>query len=60
MRILGPKFVKKANSWCVSMFEHIKGGENQTTQWFSTAEEADMFIKSKKADFETKNNAKTA
>lgn len=48
MRILGPKFVKKANSWCVTVFTAgNKGVESQVNEWFSTREEAEKFIESK-------------
>ena len=39
-RITGPKFVKAANAWGVTVFI----GTKQTQTWFSTEEEAKTFI----------------
>ena len=41
MRFTGPKFVKKANLWCVTVFEFGK----QTENWFDTKELAEVYIK---------------
>lgn len=49
MRILSPKFVKRANSWCVTKFTEStssntkKSGGSQTQSWFSTEAEAQKF-----------------
>jgi hypothetical protein len=43
MRVLGPKFIRKANSWCVTVFTHNKSGESQISSWFSTEAEAKAF-----------------
>lgn len=49
MRVLPPKFVSKANSWCVTKFTEStsantkKSGGSQTQTWFSTEEEARKF-----------------
>jgi hypothetical protein len=51
MRILGPKWVKRANSWCVTVFKEIASGNTkkqhsgQSISWFTTKEEAETFIK---------------
>lgn len=48
MRLLGPKWVQPANSWCVTIFvTPEKSKATQTQEWFSTKEEAEAFIKAK-------------
>ena len=52
MKIHGPKFVKKANMWLVSVTSESKtkrGTPKQEMEWFFTEEEAHKFIKSKEA-----------
>lgn len=46
MTIKGPKFVRRANMWCVTIFL----GKTQTQNWFTTEQEAKDFIESKKED----------
>jgi hypothetical protein len=41
-QILGPKYVKAANMFCVSIFDQIK--KRQEVLWFQNAEEARMKI----------------
>ena len=38
-RVVGPKFVKNARQWCVTIM-----GKIQKQEWFSTKEEAQKFI----------------
>lgn len=45
MKITSPKWVKKANQWCVTSIEALDGKSSkhdtrQTQHWFSTQEEA--------------------
>lgn len=45
MKITSPKWVKKANQWCVTSIEALDGKSSkhavrQTQHWFSTEEEA--------------------
>ena len=40
-RITEPKFVKRAKLWCVT----IINGTKQTQEWFSTEEEAKVWVK---------------
>jgi hypothetical protein len=42
MKILKPKYVKKANKWCVTWFD-----KKQHIDWFSTKEEALKFYNQK-------------
>ncbi len=52
MRILGPKYVKKAKLWCVTHFKNVaqsntkKVHGGQEISWFNTAEEAQKYIDS--------------
>lgn len=46
MKIVGPKWVKKANQWCFTTLENTHGISSkhdvkQTIYWFSTKEEAE-------------------
>ena len=43
MKVLRPKFSKKANEWCVTVFE----GKKQEVKWFITLQEAIDFYKEK-------------
>jgi len=45
MRIIGPKLVKRANAWCVTVFTEGKNGGVQTQHWFNSEQEALDFIK---------------
>lgn len=49
-RILGPKFVKRANAWCLTFFSEAKSGVTQTQEWFSSKEEATAHKLLKEAD----------
>jgi len=45
MKITGPIWVKRANQWCITVIENIKGmfskhDVRQTQYWFSTKDEA--------------------
>jgi hypothetical protein len=46
MKILGPKFVKKANQWCVTVIieetKDKKGSQKQ--EWFSSEYKAEEYI----------------
>lgn len=46
MRVTSPKFVKKANLWCVSIFKETSGKKEfvQTQEWFESKEAAEAFI----------------
>jgi len=42
--LIGPKWVDKANQWCVTIFV----GEKQEIKWFKSREEAERFIETSK------------
>lgn len=45
--ILGPKFIKRANMWCVTIL--VKGKDiKQEITWFETEEEATEFYQKNK------------
>lgn len=62
MKVTEPKWVKKANQWCVTTVENTSGkgtkhDTRQTQYWFSTEEEAKAKVKELSAQAnESKNN----
>ncbi len=57
MKITSPKWVKKANQWCLTTIENTSGkgtkhDTRQTQYWFSTEEEAIV----KQHELTAKNN----
>lgn len=54
MRILGPKYVRRAHSWCVTIFSSAsKNGVTQTQNWFTTEQEAAKFVEEKNEEANT-------
>ncbi len=45
-KITGPKFVRRANAWCVSVFTPTSKGDTQKQEWFSTEAEAQAYRES--------------
>jgi hypothetical protein len=47
MKKLKPKYVKRANQWCVTVFEQGDKKEKQTVEWFGDEKSALEFYNKK-------------